>query len=459
MPDLDPTILEARILRGRVYDGFVAPRISMLGDGEGAVFQHQAVLTIPKLLYLYEAPGGIDAVSHLAVHIAAPFFAEHGDWVFEISVNLDDQFLDKRLFHSWYRGHQFLIPINLCRKETQTLLITAKLTKSGSPTGDIPNFTVSTFLMSKPLQWELFEKESIWLFSTARSGSTWLMTDILCGKGKGRSVDESGVGRMFAPLQMGAERFYNPADRPFYIESGFGYETGKIPRPSGDAVAVFQRAFSNMAHENAILSHHNFDLYHRMLRDVALEHVMNEWGMLGYSKIVFKMPDDSQGADFISRAFPNSYIIFLMRDGRDVMRSRFSPFASKILAITKDVALRRHAIAYYSHLWNFQIDIIRSAFEAHREDRRVFIRYEDLRSNPIENITKIFADLQMHQTDEEIARVAEQSLLENMPASVRGPDKPRQNGLIGGFKNRFSDDEIALMNSIMGPNLERYGYL
>jgi len=53
--------------------------------------------------------------------------------------------------------------------------------------------------------------------------------------------------------------------------------------------------------------------------------------------------------------------IFLMRDGRDVMKSRFSPFGSIDLAKTSDPALRRHAIAFYSHFWNFQVDIMKSS--------------------------------------------------------------------------------------------------
>ena len=34
------------------------------------------------------------------------------------------------------------------------------------------------------------------------------------------------------------------------------------------------------------------------------------------------------------------------------------------LAATTNRDLRRHAIWFYSHLWNFQVDIIRAAFEA-----------------------------------------------------------------------------------------------
>ena len=79
-----------------------------------------------------------------------------------------------------------------------------------------------------------------------------------------------------------------------------------------------------MSKENQILSRHNFGFYHDALRDVALGHVVNEWGILGYPRLVFKMPNDSHGADFVMRAFPESYMVFMMRDGRVVQRGTLS---------------------------------------------------------------------------------------------------------------------------------------
>src|ERR1019366_4056155 len=105
---------------------------------------------------------------------------------------------------------------------------------------------------------------------------------------------------------------------------------------------------------------------------------LNEWGLIDYRNVVFKMPNESHAADVIMRAFPRSFMIFLMRDGRDVMKSRFSPFASPTLAETTDPRMRLHAIAFWSHFWNFQVDIIHSAFSAHPPQRSLFVRYEDL---------------------------------------------------------------------------------
>lgn len=450
-------VLTAYVAFADKPEGFISPQIMVAGDAGGAHFTKSVTLSVPNLLNLFNHSGGEGAFAELGIDIKSAFFATHRDWECEVAIQIDGKAFDRRLFHSWYGRNQFLIPISVFRREAHEILISARPTRIGAAAPDGALFELETFLTSKSRAYTEFEKSAIWLFSTARSGSTWLAVDVICKRIRARPVDESGVGRMFAPLQWDAERFYDPGSRAFHIESGLDFETGERRR-GNPSLPVFERLFTQLARENQILSRHNFDFYHRALRDIALGHALNEWGMLGFSRFVFKMPNDSHGADFIMRAFPDSYMIFLVRDGRDVMRSRFSHFASPVLASTGNPELRRYAIAYYSHLWNFQVDIIRSAFDAHRGDRRICMRYEDMRQDPVANITVLYSFLGVQIARQEVIELAHQSRLENMPESERGPDKPRQQGLVGGYKGTFTAEEVGLMNAIMGPNLTRFGY-
>jgi hypothetical protein len=195
-----------------------------------------------------------------------------------------------------------------------------------------------------------------------------------------------------------------------------------------------------------------------IVRETTIRHVINEWGLIGYRKVVFKMPNDSHAADIIMEAFPQSIMILLIRDGRDVMRSRFSPFASRILAETTDPALRLNAIAFYSHFWNFQIDIMLAAFEAHAPERRLLVHYENLRMAPIVAAREIFDRSGIAISDADLEELIERTTLENIPESEKGPDKPRQTGLIGKYASTFTEQEIHLMDMIMGSNLRRFGY-
>jgi hypothetical protein len=441
------------------FVGFIPPEITFSSDLEGRKFANKAVLEVPRLLYLFYGPRDAGGISHLVVDVWSEFFASHHDWEYEVSLRLDGTILDKRLFHGWYGRHQFLLEIPYFRQKTQQLELHAQPTRVGQATNkEHIAFAVEFHLTSKPRLLAKLEKDAIWLFSTARSGSSWLAMDILCRDERGRPIDEPGLGRMFAPLQWDPERFFGLQSRVYPFENGLSYELGQIRRCHVEP-PPFERMFTSLYRENAIFSHHNYDLYHRLIKTCALEHFLNEWGFLDVNRLVFKLPNGSHASDFIMRAFPGSHMVFLMRDGRDVMRSRFSPFSSRLLAEAADPELRRYGIVFYSHLWNFQVDIIRSAFEAHAADKKILVRYEDLRREPARAIRALYDHLGYAASDDEVRSIAEASRLENVPETKRGPDKPVQEGRVGGYRDAFNEDEIAMMNAIMGDNLARYGYL
>ena len=393
--------------------------------------------------------------SHLLINVHAPFFADHQSWEHEVELFLDDRVFDARTFSKWYVQHQFFVPLAELEATTR-LKLQARPTATGVLSDEFPKFSVSLYAGSKSEIFDRLERGAIWLFSSARAGSTWLAADILCAKDRARPIDESGIGRMFAPLRWDPERLYNLEQRAReYVESGFEFETGARIRQSA-ILPPFERGFSDLRLENQILSRRTGRVFYRMLRETALEHVVAEWGARDFSRVVFKCPNDAHGADHIMRAFPKSRMISLLRDGRDVMRSRFSSFGSEELAETAHRGLRLHAIAFYAHWWNFQTDIVAAAYDAHDPELRSFIRYEDLRAEPHRVLRELFARLNLEGTEAEIAELVADTRLENY--NDRGENRPRQQGLIGGYRAHFSAEEIDLMNAIMGPNLAKYGY-
>jgi hypothetical protein len=432
------------------------PVVTFRGDADGWMFRHSGVLEVPSMLNLLTESKGI--YRDLMLSVRSEYFLTHRDQRWEMTFIMGEETLLRVQFWKQYSSHQCIIPLGSFHQEMiEVRIVAAPLDDTTSDNGDGPVFVLTPVLVDKREVWNSLEQRSIWLFSTARSGSTWVGTDILCWNHRARPIDESGIGRMFAPISWEAERFFEIPDRPHHYESGFDYEIGVTAR-SSPGMPPFERVFRNMEQELKFLNRINFDLFHRMLRDCALEHVLNEWGVKHDRRLVFKMPNDSHAADFIMRAFPRSFMVFLMRDGRDVLRSRFSEFASGVLAKSTNDALRRYAVAYYSHFWNFQVDIMRTAYEAHNPALRYFARYEDLRSDPLAQIGQLLEHVDMKLPPEELERLVREVTLENMPAETRGPDKPRQEGRISGYLKAFSAEEIELMNGIMGDNLKRYGY-
>ena len=129
---------------------------------------------------------------------------------------------------------------------------------------------------------------------------------------------------------------------------------------------------------------------------------------------------------------------------------RASPPLLHQLRRDKRRATSIYAIAYYSHFWNFQVDIMRAAFESHPQHLRIRVHYEDLRQNPVSAIGALFHHLGRKIVPDELLKLAERTRIESFPPSARGPDKSRQSGVVGGYRDFFDDDEIATMNAIIG---------
>ena len=156
------TILTPGLIFADDYAGYSAPLIGASGDAGGAQFRESATLTVPKLLYLLEHPGSEGAFTHLAVDVLSAFFADHHDWIYEVTVALDGQILGKRLFHKWYGRHQFLIPLPSFRRASHRITLTATPTQSGAPTEEEAHFQAAVYLTSKPRIWHELEKGAIW---------------------------------------------------------------------------------------------------------------------------------------------------------------------------------------------------------------------------------------------------------------------------------------------------------
>jgi Sulfotransferase family len=417
-------------------------------------FVRSAELLVPSLLDLPART--IGAFTELAVDVYAPMFPERPECTYEVDLLLRGAVIDTKIFRNFTQRHQFIVSTQLLFEDVNLLTLSARPISGGA---DEPRFFVRVFYVQKDRLVRILEKSSIWVFSTARSGSTWLSQDILCWDGQARPMDEPGLGKMFAPLDWVAERFYDLAGRATYLESGLDFESKVLARNDQTTMAPFERSFIFAGQENQIWNAQNWKMYLGLLKETAFQHVINEWGMIDYERVVFKMPNDSHAADVIMQAFPESFMILLMRDGRDVLKSRFSPFGSPDLAETKDAQLRLHAIAFYSHFWNFQVDIMQSAFLAHAPERSLLVHYEDLRRQPSDGIRLIFDRIGVPLSDEDLAKLVARTSLENIPADQKGPDKPRQTGQVGKYADVFSEQEVSLMEAIMGPNLLRFGYV
>ena len=99
--------------------------------------------------------------------------------------------------------------------------------------------------------------------------------------------------------------------------------------------------------------------------------------------VAVKEPNGSHGAELLMSLFPRSRLIFLMRDGRDVLNSLLESqlpggWREGVGRPIDSGGRRLEFVTTHSRLWVQRMNAVGSAFDRHPPDRRLRLRYEDL---------------------------------------------------------------------------------
>src|SRR5215213_1069485 len=262
----------------------------------------------------------------------------------------------------------------------------------------------------------------IWVFGVARTGSSWL-------------------GAMMGDLE-GHATWYEP-----YVGDVFGY-------------AYYMRAGEQQRRrEDYILGDPYREAWIRSLRTFVLEGAdarFPELGENGY--LVVKEPNGSVGAPLLVEALPESRVILLVRDPRDVVASLLA--AQKVgswgagedaLADTDpDEFVRQRA-----RMYNASFGKAWEAYEAHR-GCKVATRYEDLRHDALGELEKIYSSLVIPIEEEQLRRVVEKYAWENIPERQKGPNKPRRKAKPGGWWEDLTPEQARMVEEITTPILDEF---
>src|SRR3984957_14368757 len=213
--------------------------------------------------------------TELAVDLYAPIFPERPEYLCEVDLLLRGEVIGTKIFRKATQRHQFVVSTQILFEDANVLEFAARMMFGEA---EAARFFVRAFYVQKDRLIHHLEKTCIWIFSTARSGSTWLSHDILCWNGRTRPMDEPGLGRMFAPFDWVAERFYDLPRKAAHFQSGLDYESKKKIRDGKHGIPPFERAFIYAGQENQIWSMQNWSMYLETLKDTAFRHVINEWG-------------------------------------------------------------------------------------------------------------------------------------------------------------------------------------
>lgn len=179
--------------------------------------------------------------------------------------------------------------------------------------------------------------------------------------------------------------------------------------------------------------------------------------------VVVKEPG-SHAADTIMDLFPGSCLIFLLRDGRDVGDSwldayRYGSWATEEGAYPLDEAGRPALIRWQSSVWLHRTEVVQRTYERTDPERRVMIRYEELRADPATALERICAVLGIDAGPGVLERIARGNAFSRVPKSHRGAGREIRRAKPRGWASHMTREEIIDMHEILAPKLDELGYL
>ena len=167
--------------------------------------------------------------------------------------------------------------------------------------------------------------------------------------------------------------------------------------------------------------------------------------------LIEKTPTNIFYIDEIKRVFPESKLISIYRDGRDVVLSDLHH-------------LRRTKKAEQS----FEQRVLKwkSAMQADLDFAKKFgtylLSYEDLKQNPIDNTRSLLSFLELDFDEELITNMIQNSSFEAMSGGRSEGKEDTSNffrkGVVGDWQNAFTEDEIKLFSDLAGEQLVELGY-
>ena len=188
-----------------------------------------------------------------------------------------------------------------------------------------------------------------------------------------------------------------------------------------------------------------------------------EKGFEGTPLIVVKEPG-SHAADLLLSLFPRSKMIFLLRDGRDVVDSwldahRAGSWAVREGAFPVAPEGREALVRWQSAVWTYRTEAVQRAYEAHPASQRVLVRYEELLEDAGAHLQRI-CELVGGSTERAgLDRIAQVYDYEAVPGTKKGTGKEIREARPGSWRRHMTREEQGAMLEIMGPKLAELGYL
>lgn len=268
----------------------------------------------------------------------------------------------------------------------------------------------------------------IWIFGSGRTGSTWL-SKMMGDLSKHSLWDEPLVGKLLGDLYYSLRE-----DR----QQDISFILGGPPEIRQASIRRFvlretTLRFPEMAHDG------------------------------GY--VVIKEPNGSIGAPLLMDALPESRMIFLIRDFRDSIASFMD--AHKPGGWVYEQRNERGRAALDNNPDNINLlrrrvkivtdEVVKAkeAYDAH-PGAKALVKYEDLRSDSLGTMRRIYSALEVPVDEGELSRVVEKHSWKNVPKEEKGKGKFKRKATPGTWSEDLTPQQIKIVEGGLSPLIEEF---
>jgi hypothetical protein len=178
--------------------------------------------------------------------------------------------------------------------------------------------------------------------------------------------------------------------------------------------------------------------------------------------LLVKEPNGSQSADILLRAQPSARLLFLLRDGRDVVDSALASnvvggWGPRLVPHLRgiDEGGRLDFVRRFAYQWLWQTEVVQAAFAAHRGPKHM-VRYEDLLRDTPARLEELFEWLGLPLEEAEIAALAGRFAFERIPSP--GPERFHRSATPGAWRENLRPEERAAVEEVLGAKLRELDY-
>src|SRR5215210_7273429 len=181
--------------------------------------------------------------------------------------------------------------------------------------------------------------------------------------------------------------------------------------------------------------------------------------------LIIKEPNGSIGAPLLMEALPESRIVLLARDPRDVVasamdarseggwnyqrnRSMYLEGRKKSSSDDPDAFAEGRAKRYLEGMGK-----AKEAYDAH-QGYKVLIKYEELRADTLGTMKRMYSTLGVPVNDGELARVVEKHSWENIPEDKKGEGKFYRKASPGGWREDLTPEQAEMVEEVTAPLLK-----